>query len=209
MPRTRLVLTRFRTIWLSTGIKSNKCVVYFDQLLVAARTQKLVKLLFSAFCNLFWTFQTFFSLRLQDCIDTKFNPLGPFSSNLNCLSKLLDHAFHIFHWTETVILTRTENLDNFLMLGRCPKNTGSKKSWNSQIGSLGLDLWIIQKSDKYFIVSASLFTLRGSKAKKKLPSVRRLASQVISVRPTKKNFPWITYYLIDYLWRLESRRHQH
>ena len=121
MPRTRLVLTRFRTIWLSTGIKSNKCVVYFDQLLVAARTQKLVKLLFSAFCNLFWTFQTFFSLRLQDCIDTKFNPLGPFSSNLNCLSKLLDHAFHIFHWTETVILTRTENLDNFLILGRCPK----------------------------------------------------------------------------------------
>ena len=36
-------------------------VVYFDQLLGAARTQKLVELLFSAVFNLFCSFQTFFS----------------------------------------------------------------------------------------------------------------------------------------------------
>ena len=36
-------------------------VVYFDQLLGVARTQKLVELLFSAVFNLFCSFQTFFS----------------------------------------------------------------------------------------------------------------------------------------------------
>ena len=36
-------------------------VVYFDQLLGAVRTQKLVKLLFSAIFNLFCSFQAFFS----------------------------------------------------------------------------------------------------------------------------------------------------
>ena len=37
------------------------CVVYFDQLLGAVSTQKLVKLLFPALFNLFCSFQTFFS----------------------------------------------------------------------------------------------------------------------------------------------------
>ena len=36
-------------------------VVYFDQFLGAARTQKLVKKLFSAIFNLFCSFQSFFS----------------------------------------------------------------------------------------------------------------------------------------------------
>ena len=36
-------------------------VVYFDQLLGAARTRKLVKILFWAVFNLFCSFQTFFS----------------------------------------------------------------------------------------------------------------------------------------------------
>ena len=47
-------------------------VVYFDQLLGAARTQKLVKILFSVVFNLFCSFQTFFS----------------YKASSNCISKL-------------------------------------------------------------------------------------------------------------------------
>ena len=59
--KTWLIKTRFK-YWYHEGINPNQsAVVYFDQLLGAARTHKLVKLLFSTVFNLFCPFQTFFS----------------------------------------------------------------------------------------------------------------------------------------------------
>ena len=82
-------------------------VVYFNQLLGAASTQKLVKLLFSAVFNLFCSFQTFFSdfmpeINKKRLKKNKKKCVFVYSSQLVGMQKLVDslrgYIEFVFFW---------------------------------------------------------------------------------------------------------------
>ena len=77
-------------------------VVYFDQLSGAARTLKLVKILFSAVFNIFCSFQTFFSYFTPEITENKcFNQLSGTHSTRKLVKKhnkpLCLSSFPFFH----------------------------------------------------------------------------------------------------------------